>query len=186
MIVLGERGLAARLLVVPRCLLHGPRRVHALAGFIEDFLIEIGGIDGRPVIDAFLLEQDCQGVDLFAGRASGMPNLDMWPGPEQRNNLFPQFTVDEWVAEHLGHRDREIAHQLGKECLVMDDLGNDRGCLGEAGGAHELTDTPHHGRPGIGAEVIPPTSIDGLEQEVDLDIFDYGLLLGLRLHVPVP
>ncbi|OFY95598.1 MAG: hypothetical protein A2491_16085 [Bacteroidetes bacterium RIFOXYC12_FULL_35_7] len=59
-VIFRKRSLAARLLVVFGGFLELCRFVDPLAGTLQDLVVEVGGVNGGPSVDAFLLEHDGQ------------------------------------------------------------------------------------------------------------------------------
>ena len=99
-VVVGERPRPAGGEVVGGVLLHDVERKDPLARLPQHHLVHVGRVDAAAVVQPFLLQQNRQRVDLFAGRAARLPDADERIGAKQRDGVLPKREEEPRIAEH--------------------------------------------------------------------------------------
>src|SRR5215208_3415544 len=99
-VVLRERALPAGADVVLGVLLHPLDREDAGLRLLEHHLVDVGGVDPRPLVQPLLLEEDGHREDLLAGGTAGVPHADEGVGAEQRDHGLPEREVEGRVPVH--------------------------------------------------------------------------------------
>ena len=171
-VVAREVVLAPRPEVVPRVLLHALEREDAFTGCREHVLIDVGRVDARAVVEAFLLEQDGERVDLLPRRAARAPDPREGIRVQERHDDVAEGDVERGVAEHGRDVDREVEQEPLHALGVVEDALLEPGDAVEPLAMDAPPEAPLERRVGVLAEVEPVPAVDRLEQDVDLDPLD--------------
>src|SRR5262249_25334048 len=154
---------------------------------VEHRLVDVGRIDARPLVDALLLQQDRERVDLLARGASGDPDARERVRPQQRHDLLSKGEVEGRGAEHRRDVDREVEQEPLHARGVVEELVLERRDGREALGVHAAPDASPERRRCVLAEVEAVPAEDAFEQERELDLVDAvalgRVLLDLESHL---
>ena len=178
-IVLRERRAAAGSAMVLRELRDAVEFVDAGLGALAGGGADVGGVEQRALLEAFLAEQDGQRVQLLAVGAARHPDLQRGIGAQVRHDLLAQRPVIVGIAEHLAHLDGEEADQLRQHRRIVQHAILER----RQGGAAELflgvAQAAADRVGGVAAEVVVIAAVQRLEQKRHLDVVG-------RLHGGTP
>lgn len=94
-------------------------RIDARLSRLQRVGVNVRRIEKGPVVKTFLLEEDGEGIDLFAVAAARDPDLQRRIGAQMRQHLFPQRFEIGRIPEHLADLYREISQQPRQHGRVM-------------------------------------------------------------------
>ena len=180
-VVLRQRGTPAGALVVVGEAGDAVHGVHAGLGTLQRVGIDVGGVDQAAFEQAFFMQQDGEGIDLFAGAAARHPDLERRVGAQQRYHGVAQGLEVARVAEHLADLHGHVVEQGGEGGRIVQHLVLQlrQGCAAEL--VHRGLEPALERRARVGAEVVVVLQVDGIEQQLELDVGILG-----RDHVGHP
>ncbi|MNV61112.1 hypothetical protein D3C71_1536060 [compost metagenome] len=169
-VVIRERAGATGRQVVAAELRQPVQRERTGFGGLQRFGIDVGGVDDRPVQQAFLVQQDRQRPHFFAGTAPGNPQLDRGIGAQHRHGMLTQHPEIRRVAEHLRDLHGEVLHRLGEGLRLMQQpvLQRPHGRAVEA--RHGMPHAPPQRCQRIVTEVVVVALVDRLQQQLQLQV----------------